>query len=95
MMLAARAIDKPVPLVLPLVTKKMDGLNDAYLNESARIARYKVNDPAKLGTMFPPRPGQQQRRLATDVQEVHRRSLTSPSSTLAVANRRQMAVPLQ
>ena len=51
-MLASRAIDQPMPLVLPGVTNKMDGLNDAYLNESARVARYKVTDPKQLGTFF-------------------------------------------
>jgi branched-chain amino acid transport system substrate-binding protein len=55
-MLASRAIDQPMPLVLPGVTNKMDGMNDAYLNESARVARYKVTDPKQLGTFFPQGP---------------------------------------
>ena len=55
-MLASRAIDQPMPLVLPGVTNKMDGLNDGYLNESARVARYKVTDPKQLGTFFPQGP---------------------------------------
>jgi branched-chain amino acid transport system substrate-binding protein len=51
-MLAGRALDKVMPLALPGVTNKMDGLKDAYLNESARVARYKVRDPKELGTWY-------------------------------------------
>ena len=51
-MLASRALDKTMPLVLPGVTNKMDGVNDAYMNEAARVARYKVTDPKLLGTFF-------------------------------------------
>ena len=51
-MLASRALDKIMPLVLPGVTNKMDGVNDAYMNEAARVARYKVTDPKQLGTFF-------------------------------------------
>ena len=53
MLLASRALDKQMPLMLTGVTNKMDGLNDAYLNESARVARYKVTDAKQLGTLFP------------------------------------------
>lgn len=53
MMLAARALDKPMPLTLPGVTNKMEGDKDAYLNEAARVARYKISDPKQLGTWFP------------------------------------------
>ena len=49
-MLAARGIDAAMPLVLPGVTNKMDGMNDAYLNEASRVAQYKVTDPKKLGS---------------------------------------------
>ena len=51
-MLAARALDKVMPLALTGVTNKMDGNNDGYLNEAARVARYKVTDPKQLGTYF-------------------------------------------
>ncbi len=51
-MLAARALDKVMPLALPGVTNKMEGVNDAYLNEASRVARYKVTDPKQLGTFF-------------------------------------------
>ena len=53
LMLAARAINKPMPLVLSTVTNKMDGVKDGYLNEAGRIVRYIVKDPTKLGTAFP------------------------------------------
>ena len=56
LMLAARAIDEKNPAVLDGVTNKMDGINDAYLNEAARVARYKVTDPKQLGTFFPQGP---------------------------------------
>ena len=52
-MLASRAFDKVMPLALPGVTNKMDGVNDAYMNEAARVVRYKVTDPKALGTFFP------------------------------------------
>ena len=52
-MLASRALDQTMPLMLPGVTNKMDGVNDAYLNEAGRVARYKVTDPKQLGTFFP------------------------------------------
>ena len=51
-MLAARGLDKTMPLALPGVSNKMDGMNDAYMNEAARVARYKVTDPKQLGTFF-------------------------------------------
>ena len=51
-MLAARGLDKTMPLALPGVSNKMDGLNDAYLNEAGRVARYKVTDSKQLGTFF-------------------------------------------
>ncbi len=51
-MLAARAIDKAMPLTLPGVTNKMDGTKDAYLNEASRVARYKVRDAKEFGTFF-------------------------------------------
>ena len=51
-MLAARALDKVMPLALNGVSNKMDGTNDGYLNEAARIARYKVTDIKQLGTFF-------------------------------------------
>lgn len=52
-MLAARAMDKSMPLTLPGVTNKVDGLKDAYYNEAARVARYKISDPKVIGTWFP------------------------------------------
>jgi branched-chain amino acid transport system substrate-binding protein len=55
-MLAARAIDKVMPLALPGVTNKMEGTKDAYLNEAARVARYRVRDAKELGTWFPQGP---------------------------------------
>ena len=48
--LAAHAIDKTMPLMLPGVTNKMDGMNDAYLNEAARVAKYTITDPKATGT---------------------------------------------
>jgi len=51
-MLAARGLDKTMPLALPGVSNKMDGVNDAYLNEAGRVARYKVTDPKQIGTFF-------------------------------------------
>ena len=53
LLLASRGINKQMPLVLPGVTNKMDGIHDAYLNEAARVAQYKVRDPKQLGTFFP------------------------------------------
>ena len=52
-MLAARAMDKAMPLTLPGVTNKVDGMKDAYYNEAARVARYKISDPKAIGTWFP------------------------------------------
>lgn len=53
-MLAARGIDGTMPLLLPGITSKMDGLNDAYLIEGGRVARYKLGqNPKDLGTFFP------------------------------------------
>jgi branched-chain amino acid transport system substrate-binding protein len=52
-MAAARSIQATNPLVIDGVTNKMEGVNDAYLNEAARIAQYKVTDPKALGTFEP------------------------------------------
>jgi len=52
LMLAARGIQDPMPLDLPGVTNKMNGMTDAYLNEAARVAQYKVTDPKTLGTFI-------------------------------------------
>ncbi len=49
-MLAARAIDTPVPLLLDGLTSRMNGLEDAYLIEGGQMAVYEVADPATLGT---------------------------------------------
>jgi branched-chain amino acid transport system substrate-binding protein len=49
-MLAARGIEKTVPLALPGLTTKMNGTTDAYLIEGGRIAQYKVADPKATGT---------------------------------------------
>ena len=49
-MLAARAIDQPMPLLLDGLTAKMNGLKDAYLTEGGQMAEYTVTDPTKLGT---------------------------------------------
>ena len=49
-MLAARGIDKTMPLSLPGLTNTMNGLKDAYLTEGGRVAQYKVTDPKALGT---------------------------------------------
>jgi branched-chain amino acid transport system substrate-binding protein len=50
MMLAARGIDKVMPLSLEGITNKMDGVNDAYLVEGGRVAKYTVTDPKALGS---------------------------------------------
>ncbi len=49
-MLAARAIDAPMPLLLDGLSNTMNGLKDAYLNEGGRVAQYTVTDPKALGT---------------------------------------------
>ena len=49
-MLAARAIDQPNPLLFEGLTNIMNGTEDAYLNEGGRMAVYTVTDPAALGT---------------------------------------------
>jgi branched-chain amino acid transport system substrate-binding protein len=49
-MLAARAIDQPNPLLFEGLTNIMNGTEDAYLNEGGRMAQYVVTDPAALGT---------------------------------------------
>ena len=53
LMLANRALDKAMPLTLPGVTNKLEGGKDAYLNEAARVARYRVRDKKDLGTWYP------------------------------------------
>ena len=52
-MLAARGIDKTMPMLIDGITSKMNGLSDAYLIEGGRVVRYKVTDPKQLGTFFP------------------------------------------
>jgi branched-chain amino acid transport system substrate-binding protein len=49
-MAAARSIQETSPWVLEGVTNKMNGLEDAYLNEAGRIAQYNVTDPKVLGS---------------------------------------------
>jgi branched-chain amino acid transport system substrate-binding protein len=49
-MLAARAIDQPNPLLFDGLTNIMNGTEDAYLNEGGRMAVYEVSDPTQLGT---------------------------------------------
>ena len=49
-MLAARAIDQPMPLLLDGLSAKMNGLEDAYLTEGGQMAIYTVSDPGQLGT---------------------------------------------
>ena len=49
-MLAARAIDTLMPLLLDGLSATMDGMNDAYLTEGGQMAQYQVEDPGALGT---------------------------------------------
>jgi branched-chain amino acid transport system substrate-binding protein len=49
-MLAARAIDTPMPLLLDGLSARMFGVEDAYLTEGGQMAIYEVTDPAALGT---------------------------------------------
>ena len=53
LMLANRSLDKAMPLTLPGVTNKLEGTKDAYLNEAARVARYRIRDKKELGTWYP------------------------------------------
>jgi len=49
-MLAARAIDKPIPLLIDGLQARMNGMEDAYLTEGGQMAEYQVTDPTALGT---------------------------------------------
>jgi branched-chain amino acid transport system substrate-binding protein len=49
-MLANRALDKPMPLLYPGITNTMNGMEDAYLNEGGVMNRYEVEDPTRFGT---------------------------------------------
>jgi branched-chain amino acid transport system substrate-binding protein len=49
-MLASRAIDSPMPLLLDGLSARMVGMQDAYLTEGGQMATYDVSDPTKLGT---------------------------------------------
>ena len=53
LMLAARDLNETMPLMLPGVTNKMEGMKDAYLNEAARVAKYTITDPKATGTFVP------------------------------------------
>ena len=44
-MLAARAIDEPMPLLLDGLSAKMNGMEDAYLTEGGQMVQYTVEDP--------------------------------------------------
>ena len=44
-MLAARAIDEPMPLLLDGLSAKMNGIEDAYLTEGGQMVQYTVEDP--------------------------------------------------
>jgi len=49
-MVAARSLDAPMPLLLDGLSARMNGLEDAYLTEGGQMAVYEVTDPAQLGT---------------------------------------------
>jgi branched-chain amino acid transport system substrate-binding protein len=49
-MLAARNIKEPMPLLLDGLTSQMNGMEDAYLVEGGQMAIYTVTDPAALGS---------------------------------------------
>jgi hypothetical protein len=49
-MLAARALDAPMPLLLEGLKGRMVGNEDAYLTEGGQMHVYEVADPTQLGT---------------------------------------------
>jgi branched-chain amino acid transport system substrate-binding protein len=49
-MLAHRAMDQPLPLLLPGLQYKTFGTTDEYLFEGGQVAQYKVTDPKTPGT---------------------------------------------
>ncbi len=79
-MIAARSISNTMPLTLPGLTTKMDGMNDAYLIEGGRVAKYVVKDRKQLGTFFPPGQGHQQGRCPRHLQEVQLDRRLTPSA---------------
>jgi len=52
-MLAHRAMDQPLPLLLPGLQYKTEGVTDEYLFEGGQVAQYKVTDPKAIGTFTP------------------------------------------
>ena len=52
LMLAARGVDKTMPLLIPGITSKMNGLEDAYMIEGGRVAQYVVKDPKQFGIFY-------------------------------------------
>jgi len=52
-LVANRSIDTRFPGLLEGIVNRMEGFNDAYLNEAARVVQYQVSDPTQLGTYVP------------------------------------------
>ncbi len=52
-MLAHRAMDQPLPLLLPGLSYKTFGDTDQYLFEGGQVAQYVVTDPKATGTFKP------------------------------------------
>jgi len=52
-MLAHRAMDQPLPLLLPGLQYKTFGTTDEYLFEGGQVAKYNVSDPKAIGTFEP------------------------------------------
>jgi len=51
--LAARAFDHRIPLLLPGLTTKVNGTEDAYLQEGGQVVEYTVADPKAFGVYTP------------------------------------------
>ncbi len=49
-LIANRSIDTRYPGLLEGIVNRMEGFDDAYLNEAARVVQYEVSDPTQLGT---------------------------------------------
>jgi branched-chain amino acid transport system substrate-binding protein len=52
-MLAHRAMDQALPLLLPGLQYRTSGVTDEYLFEGGQVAQYKVTDPKSVGTFTP------------------------------------------
>ncbi len=52
-MLAQRAMDQPLPLLLPGLQYKTFGTTDEYLFEGGQVAKYNVSDPKAIGKFEP------------------------------------------